>query len=174
MNQVNQQLRHHWDNCLCSECEQHRLGSYWNDSQVHFIRHGLSVANAWEKTLTPDWIILSETWHHQAAKVSETLALQTPDKIWYSRYIRTQQTANPTLRKFPDIPHEVFPYIHEKTYLDAEMCANTNHAERREIESNIELAEQIIAMVHLRKHLENLLQELTKHLTTWKICDHED
>lgn len=125
------QLRHHWDNCKCPECENLRIGSYSHDSHIYFIRHGHSVANGWERTLTPDWIVLSETWYQQAEKISKILVQQTPDKIRYSKYIRTQQTAKPTLLKSPNVAHEIFPHIHEKTYLDAEICANTNHAERR-------------------------------------------
>ena len=46
-----------------------------------------------------------------------------------SPYIRTSQTAQPTLEKFPSVPVENWP-IYEYTYLNAEQYANTTKQQR--------------------------------------------
>jgi len=81
-----------------------------------FIRHGESMANIgqWDGGFAE--IPLTNLGERQ----SEILAGKwdfTPDLIVVSPYLRTQQTAAPTIARFPDVPVETWP-IHEFTFWD--------------------------------------------------------
>lgn len=93
------------------------------------IRHGESEANAGLATSNPSDINLTEAGRAQAAGVAQQFP-QAPDLIVTSKYIRTQQTAQPTRERFPDVPHEEWN-IHEYTYLSQVKCANTTIEDRR-------------------------------------------
>jgi broad specificity phosphatase PhoE len=81
-----------------------------------FIRHGESMANIgqWDGGFAE--IPLTNLGEEQA----EVLAGKwdfTPDLIVVSPYLRTQQTAAPTISRFPSVPVETWP-IHEFTFWD--------------------------------------------------------
>lgn len=81
-----------------------------------FIRHGESMANIgqWDGGFAE--IPLTNLGEKQ----SEILAAKwpaAPDLIVVSPYLRTQQTAAPTIARFPDVPVETWP-IHEFTFWD--------------------------------------------------------
>lgn len=81
-----------------------------------FIRHGESMANIgqWDGGFAE--IPLTNVGEEQA----ETLAAKwtfTPDLIVVSPYLRTQQTAAPTIARFPEVPVETWP-VHEFTFWD--------------------------------------------------------
>lgn len=95
---------------------------------VTFIRHAESIANAGGKTQDPAPIALSAKGLEDAKKVS-TRIIEPPTLILTSRYVRTQQTAQSTLDKFPNVPHEVWP-IEEFTYLSPPRYRGTTGKER--------------------------------------------
>jgi broad specificity phosphatase PhoE len=71
-------------------------------AEVWFIRHGQSIANAGQVTEGTASVPLTALGHQQALAVS-TLITTAPDLIVVTPYLRTQQTAVPTLEKFPDV-----------------------------------------------------------------------
>ncbi len=91
-----------------------------------FIRHAESTANAGLKTEDPTSITLTPEGFAQAARV--TLPGR-PDLILSSRYIRTTLTAEPTVRRYPDVPYEVWE-IQEFTYLSPDKYRGTTVQER--------------------------------------------
>jgi len=84
--------------------------------QAIFIRHGQSRQNV------GDWnggfaeIPLTAVGEEQARALAETWDF-TPSLIVVSPYLRTQQTAAPTIARFPDVPVETWE-IHEFTFWD--------------------------------------------------------
>lgn len=95
---------------------------------VWFIRHAQSQSNAGERTEDPDLIELTARGREQAEHIP-ALFDHAPDLIIVSPYLRAIQTAEPLLRRFPDVPNETWP-VQEFTYLDRKRCLNTTLAER--------------------------------------------
>jgi broad specificity phosphatase PhoE len=56
---------------------------------------------------------------------------QTPSLLVTSPFLRTHQTAQPALERFPGIRHETWP-VHEFTYLSPASCTGTTAAQRRD------------------------------------------
>ncbi len=54
---------------------------------------------------------------------------QRPDLIVTSSYLRTQQTAEPSIDRFPEMPVETWP-VQEFTYLSPGRCVGTTAAQR--------------------------------------------
>ncbi len=82
---------------------------------VWFVRHGESVTNAgapWPNTYTNP---LTDNGKRQAELLSNSWVTK-PSLIVTSPYIRTKQTAEPLLKKCPDVPHEEW-YVQEFTQL---------------------------------------------------------
>lgn len=97
---------------------------------IWFVRHAESVTNAGGAWGAPATIPLTETGHVQAKLVAEALYNQPkPSLIVTSPYIRTFETAKPTLAKWPDVPHETWP-VHEFTYLSPSRLGVTTVAMR--------------------------------------------
>lgn len=96
-----------------------------------FIRHGESESNAGIPVSNEATTPLTELGIQQAKRVAEHI--QTPpDRFIVSPYHRTQQTAAPTLQKFPDVPVETWP-VHEYSYLSHEQSVNTTLKDRRNL-----------------------------------------
>ena len=95
---------------------------------VWFIRHGESESNANLKTTHPAESALTPQGHEESLKVSLAIT-QQPDLIVVSPYLRAQQTAVPTIKKFPDIPVETWP-VEEFSYLHPLVYKNTTGADR--------------------------------------------
>ncbi len=93
------------------------------------IRHGESVANAGAVTTDPATIPLTEAGRDQARSIAKTIT-RRPDLIVISSYLRTQQTAGPSIGRFPDVPVETWP-VQEFTYLSPGRCVGTTAAQRR-------------------------------------------
>lgn len=93
------------------------------------VRHGESDANAGIATTDPATIPLTPLGRRQAQQVATTFP-QRPDLIVVSPYLRTQQTAGPTIRRFPDVPVETWP-VQEFTYLAPGRCIDTTAEQRR-------------------------------------------
>ena len=97
--------------------------------ELWFIRHGESQANAGFATSDPASIPLTDLGRRQAQVVSQLINIW-PDLIITSPYIRTQETAKPTLQRFASTPHQTWP-IQEFTYLAPGRCINTNRQDRK-------------------------------------------
>ena len=93
-----------------------------------FIRHGQSTGNAGIPSQNLAAIELTELGWSQARQVAATWAAP-PTLIVTSPYLRTQQTAAPTIGRFPGVPVEVWP-IEEFTYLQPARWNGTRSAER--------------------------------------------
>jgi broad specificity phosphatase PhoE len=93
-----------------------------------FIRHGQSTGNAGIPTHDLSLLELTELGWRQARDVAETLT-EMPSLIVTSPYLRTQQTAAPTIGRFPDVPVEVWP-VQEFTYLQPVRWNGTVTSER--------------------------------------------
>lgn len=93
-----------------------------------FIRHGQSTGNAGMPSDDLATIALTELGHEQARDVATGWG-DTPSLIVTSPYLRTQQTAAPTITRFPGVPVEIWP-IEEFTYLQPSRWNGTASAER--------------------------------------------
>jgi len=99
--------------------------------QVDIFRHAQSTSNAGLPTDRPDNIPLTELGREQAQILSYRFDGENiPELIVTSPYSRTGETAAPTLRSLPEVPHEVWP-IHEFTYLDTQKYKGTTIEHRR-------------------------------------------
>ena len=97
--------------------------------QRWLIRHAESAANAGAATIDPASIPLSEAGQAQALAIAAALPRQ-PDLIVISPFLRTLQTAEPTMSRFPDVPIETWP-VQEFTYLSPSRCAGMTAMQRR-------------------------------------------
>jgi broad specificity phosphatase PhoE len=93
-----------------------------------FIRHGQSTGNAGIPCTDLATIELTERGWSQARQVAEDWT-DTPSLIVTSSYLRTRQTAAPTIERFPDVPVETWP-IEEFTYLQPSRWNGTLAADR--------------------------------------------
>jgi broad specificity phosphatase PhoE len=94
-----------------------------------FIRHGESTANAGAVCDDIALVELTEGGLRQARDLAAQWA-EAPDLIVTSPFTRARQTAEPTIRRFPHTPVEVWP-IEEFTYLQPFRWNGTSVAERR-------------------------------------------
>jgi len=97
--------------------------------RVLFIRHAESEANAGLPTSDPADIALTSRGFEQANFVADLIDIK-PDLVITSSYIRTQQSAEPFLKKYPDIKTEIWP-IHEFDFLSPKECMNTTVEQRK-------------------------------------------
>lgn len=98
-------------------------------NEIWWIRHGQSLANAGERTPNDQDNPLSPQGWQEAKKVAQTIP-QAPSRVVVSPYVRTLQTAQPTLERFPHLQPTEWP-IHEYTWLSAARRANSNKDERQ-------------------------------------------
>jgi len=96
---------------------------------IWFIRHGESEANVGLPTSDPASIKLTEHGLEQAKSIALSFVEQ-PSLIITSSYIRTKQTALPTIQHFPNARHEEWP-VHEFTYLALRDKERTTIYDRR-------------------------------------------
>ncbi|MDJ0695132.1 histidine phosphatase family protein [Mastigocoleus sp. MO_188.B34] len=95
---------------------------------IWLIRHGESEANAGLPTSDVALINLTEKGHQQAKKAVSAFT-QAPSLIVTSPYIRTKQTAQPTVERFTSTPQTEW-LVHEFTYLSLDRRHNTTAKER--------------------------------------------
>ncbi len=93
-----------------------------------FIRHGESTGNVDIPASDLSQISLTERGHAQAVALAETWT-HRPELIALSPYLRTHLTAEPTIRRFPDVPVEVLP-MQEFTYLKPSRWNGTSRNQR--------------------------------------------
>lgn len=96
---------------------------------VWLIRHAESEANAGLPTSDPTTTQLTATGHQQSQRVAAILK-HAPSLIVTSPYLRTKQTAQPTIDRFPTVPQAEWP-VQEFTFLSPEHYKNTTTHERR-------------------------------------------
>jgi len=97
---------------------------------VTIFRHGQSTANAGEPSDDPASIELTPLGWEQARMIAEA-PTGAPGLIVTSPFLRTKQTARPTVERFPSVAQEEWP-IQEFTYLPAEPFKGTTRADRVE------------------------------------------
>jgi broad specificity phosphatase PhoE len=97
--------------------------------RASFIRHGESTGNAGVPCNDLALLELTEKGWRQAREVAASWTA-APDLIVTSPYLRTQQTAQPTIERFPQVPVVVWP-IQEFTYLEPSRWNGTLSAARR-------------------------------------------
>ena len=97
--------------------------------EIRLIRHAESIANAGGTTSTPRDIPLSDRGHLQAKALADSIT-ERPELMVLSPYIRTEETARPLLKRFPDCPVETLP-IQEFTYLSISRCRNSTYEQRK-------------------------------------------
>jgi broad specificity phosphatase PhoE len=93
-----------------------------------FIRHGHSTANAGVPSDDLALIELTELGRRQAADIAAAWT-ECPSLIVTSPYVRTRQTAEPTIKRFQGVPVEIWP-IQEFTYLEPSRWNGTLKADR--------------------------------------------
>lgn len=99
-------------------------------STIYLIRHGESHANAGLKTDDTALIPLTELGQEQAKAVPDKLPSRI-DTIIVSSYLRTQQTAVPTIQLHPAAPVLKWDEVREFTYLDPRKANGTTIEERK-------------------------------------------
>jgi broad specificity phosphatase PhoE len=95
---------------------------------VWFIRHAESEANAGLPTRDPASIQITATGKQQAQSIAQFLP-QTPSLIVTSPYLRTKQTAAPTVQRFPTARQAEWA-IQEFTFLSPPRYCNTTSLQR--------------------------------------------
>ena len=93
-----------------------------------FVRHGQSTGNAGVPCHDLSLLELTELGRKQALQVAKSWT-EPPSLIVTSPYLRTQQTAAPTIKRFKTVPVEVWP-IQEFTYLEPSQWNGTSSALR--------------------------------------------
>src|ERR1700733_9254103 len=93
------------------------------------IRHGESTGNAGVPCDDLALLKLTKNGWQQAREVAEAWK-EMPNLIVTSPYLRTQQTAQPTIARFPDVSVEAWP-IQEFTYLEPSRWNGTLSVERK-------------------------------------------
>jgi broad specificity phosphatase PhoE len=99
---------------------------------VLLIRHGESHANAGLPTAHPQTVKLTKKGLEQVESIPHTLKKYNllPGLIVTSSYVRSQQTAEPTISTFPSVPVVEWP-VHEFTYLSSWHATHSTVHERR-------------------------------------------
>ena len=98
---------------------------------VWFIRHGESISNANMITKDPDNSELTAVGHNQVEHIVPVFE-RRPDLVVVSPYLRTWQTAVPTIEYFKPVQVEEWP-VHEFTYLHPERYNGTRGSDRADI-----------------------------------------
>lgn len=100
---------------------------------IEIFRHAESEGNIGKPSTYPALIPLTETGHAQARALADSFnATASPELIITSPYLRTGETAAPTLARFPQAAHEVWP-IQEFTYLKPACYFGTTQQQRGEV-----------------------------------------
>jgi alpha-ribazole phosphatase len=99
--------------------------------KIYYVRHGESVANAGGITMDHHVIPLSEKGYKQAVSVVGSLPSK-PSRVYASKFIRTQQTAQPYLESV-NFSLDIHPQLHELMNIDSALLAGMNGDERKPI-----------------------------------------
>jgi broad specificity phosphatase PhoE len=96
-----------------------------------FIRHGQSTANIGEATGDFSLIPLTPLGQRQAEAVAKAWTF-TPGLIVVSPFLRTQQTARPTIERFPKVPVETWQ-IEEFAFWDRQYWSGSRPEDQKEL-----------------------------------------
>ena len=96
---------------------------------VWFIRHGESISNAGGVTSSSESVPLTAIGERQAQRAADVL-VEKPSLIIQSPYKRAQQTAEPTINRWPDVEVVTWP-VHEFTYLSRNKLGPTTPEQRQ-------------------------------------------
>lgn len=100
---------------------------------IEFVRHGESTANIDIPYDDHSTIELSARGQQQARDFAQIAALGVkPALIVTSAFTRAQQTAQPTIELFPDVPVETWN-VHELNTLAPETCRNISKAHEKRL-----------------------------------------
>lgn len=100
-------------------------------NKVFIIRHAESQTNIGGIFEHKNIVKLTENGKKQAEKLSETL--KKPNKIIVSKYIRTIETAEPFIKKFPNSEVELWIDVHEFDYINPARHINITLKEREKM-----------------------------------------
>jgi broad specificity phosphatase PhoE len=100
-------------------------------NNIWLIRHGECHSNIGEKTTHPATSILTATGILQSECVADCID-SPPDSIIHSPYIRTLQSAQATILKYPGATVEQW-LVQEFIYLSHEKYRNSTQAERKSV-----------------------------------------
>lgn len=96
---------------------------------VWFVRHGQSQSNSGQQTLCPEFTGLTSQGIKQAECISQVFP-RTPSLIVTSKYIRSKQTALPTIKRFHSAKQEQWD-VREFTYLSRPHSSSMTVQDRR-------------------------------------------
>lgn len=96
---------------------------------VWFIRHGESEAHVGKAAAHSEEIRLTAVGKRQAEEIASR-PFRVPDLVISSPFMRAWETALPTLKRFPDVPYEIWS-VHEFTYLGSLSGIRLTKEERR-------------------------------------------
>lgn len=98
-----------------------------------FIRHGESLSNAGELTESTDSTLLTSLGEKQAQAILSAFLSsgKRPSRIITSYYVRSYQTAEPTINHFRDVRWGKRQDLREFTYLSIDHCRSTTRVQRR-------------------------------------------
>jgi broad specificity phosphatase PhoE len=98
---------------------------------VYLIRHAESQANAGERIACLNSVNLTENGQAQAQKLADNFN-DKPDLIVISSFPRTKQTAIPLIKRYPDVPVEIWD-VEEFNFLGIDKCKNTVRSQRMKL-----------------------------------------
>lgn len=98
--------------------------------EILWIRHGQSTGNAGMPTGSNSSFPLSPLGVEQAKATAGRIPF-VPDLIVASPFRRAWETAAPTSARYPWTSLEIWPEVHEFTYLSPASCVGTTQQERR-------------------------------------------
>jgi broad specificity phosphatase PhoE len=138
-------------------------------TEIWLIRHGESESNAGMPTSDTTKIVLTPRGIAQAEYVAAAFT-RAPSLIVMSPYLRAQQSAQPTIERFPQARREEWP-VHEYTYLSLASRHNTTlHGRKPQIDAYWERcdpqyldgdgAETFAALVERAKHVLERIKQL--------------
>ena len=98
-------------------------------TRIFLVRHGQSLANAGGKTTDHILNPLTDLGRTQSREFAQRLDCE-PTLFLVSPFLRAQQTAEPLLQRFPEVPVEEWP-VHEFTFLNPARHRNTTEEDRQ-------------------------------------------
>src|SRR5271170_2253647 len=97
--------------------------------QLYLVRHAESASNAGLLTEQPGTYPITAQGQAQAERFAASWG-EPPDLIVTSPYVRTQMTAEPFRKRFPDVPHEIWQ-VQEWTFLCPDHYKGTTFESRK-------------------------------------------
>lgn len=98
-------------------------------NNIWLIRHGECHSNIGDRTTHPATSELTEAGISQSERIADSIEFQ-PDIIIHSPYLRTLQSAQPTINKFTGVTVDEWP-VQEFIYLPHERYLNSTQSERQ-------------------------------------------